>query len=62
MRVLVRFILDFFISDVVIVLLLRLHLVVHSSFLLLLGVVRSVILFGISITTVSLNITRQFNL
>jgi len=62
MGVLVRFVFDFFISNVVVVLLLRLHLVMHSSFLLLLSVIGSVILFGVSITTVSLNITRQLNL
>lgn len=60
MRVL--FIFDFLVSDVVVVLLLRLHLVMHTSLLLLLGIVGSVVLLGVGITTVSLNIARQLDL
>jgi hypothetical protein len=60
MRVL--FIFDFLVSDVVVVLLLGLHLVMHTSLLLLLGIVGSVVLLGVGITTVSLNIARQLDL
>ena len=62
MRVLVGLILHFFIGDVVVVLLLGLHLVVHSALLLLLGSARCVVLFGIITPALGLAVAGQLNL
>jgi len=61
-RVLVGLVLHFFIGDVVVILLLGLHLVVHSALLLLLGSARCVVLLGVVTPALGLPVAGQLNL